>query len=256
MKNCKIIAISNQKGGVGKTTTVIQAVSYISDTLNKKVLMIDMDPQGNAGNSLDCSKQSPGLYDLLVNEVDTRIHKQPFLDVITCNNAKNIEIALYNRPGKELILSDILNDVRHEYEYIFIDCPPEFSILTDMAYVASDKIVVPIHADEYSIQGVKELHDRMLCLKRLFNQNLRISGLLMVDVNRRTNAYKDTLTNDIPVCCEALQTKLYQSSISTSVDVDEAQKRHLSLMQYKPQGKVTLEYINFLEELCDEETRK
>ena len=186
----KIISVANQKGGVGKTTTSINLATSLS-AVNKKTLLIDADPQGNASTGIGISyeNRSPNLYNLIVNEdLDLSAIKKtivPGLDIITANtNLAASEIELANVKNREFVLANILSRI-DGYDYILIDCPPALGLLTINALVASQSIIIPLQSEFFALEGISSLVSSIQLIKENFNPSLVIEGILLTMVDKR-----------------------------------------------------------------------
>lgn len=247
----KIIAVSNGKGGAGKTTTSIQLLSILSSIYGKKCLGIDLDPQGNLGLGLGIkNKICPGVYDLIKLGQDVRQFSiSQNLDMITSNQmVGNLPQELANEVGRELLLSDAIEPFQEDYDYIVIDCPPQFSMLTDNAYSCADSILVPMSIDMYSIDGVAELKKRKDRIKKILNPHLLFEGILITNAKKNTNACR-RMEEMTKLCAEKLETKCFHTLITSSTVVPDAQASFQTLLEYKPRSKVTADYLYFVEEL-------
>ena len=172
----KIISVANQKGGVGKTTTSINLATSLS-AINKKILLIDADPQGNASTGIGISyeNRNPNLYDLIVNEAldENAIKKTivPGLDIITANtNLAASEIELADVKNREFVISNLLSKIEG-YDYILIDCPPALGLLTINALVASHSIIIPLQSEFFALEGISSLVNSIELIKENFNPN-------------------------------------------------------------------------------------
>lgn len=248
----KIIAFSNRKGGVGKTTSAEQTADLCSNTsygFGLKTLCIDLDPQGSLTNSYKQDGKD-GVYDLIVNSMDTRIKINDSLDFITSCNLGKLENELGSEPFSEMALADAIHNYEDEYDVIIIDCPPEDDWLNNCAYATADKLIIPVTADRYSVEGVVELSKRVSAIKRI-NKDISFGGLLLMKVNKRTNAYKDALA-DTRDCATILHTKVFESSISLSTVADDAQKAYETIYAYAPKSTLAKEYLDFVWELIQD----
>jgi chromosome partitioning protein len=179
----KVISFTNKKGGVGKTTTVVNMAAYCAD-YNKKVLLIDLDSQGNATTGLGFSKSAlkKSVYNVLIDDDDiarnilpTEVHN---LDILPANvDLSNAEVDLVYKRGRESILKYALKDIKNNYDYIFIDCPPSLGLLTINAWVASDSVIIPIQSEYYALEGVSQLMNTISLVKQHLNPNLFIEGV-------------------------------------------------------------------------------
>lgn len=245
----KTMVFSNRKGGVGKTTTAEQTADICSNKtygFGLKTLCIDLDPQGSWSNSYHMQGK-PGVYDLIINNIDTRIKVNESLDFLTSHDLGKLAAELAGQPFAEVQLSDAISNFVDDYDLIIIDCPPEDDWLNNCAYAAADKIIIPVTADRYSVEGVVELSKRVNMIKRL-NQDISFGGILLTKVNKRTNAYKEALI-DSQECANILNTKVFVSSISLSTVADDAQKAYKTIYEFAPKSVVASEYLEFVFEL-------
>ena len=197
----KIIAITNQKGGVGKTTSSINLSSCLAD-LGKKVLLVDIDPQGNATSGVGITKQSLDntIYDLFLGEVsfeecacDSVVDG---LKVLPSNvNLSGAEIDLIGVDDREYILKDELDKVKDQFDYIIIDCPPSLNLLTVNAMVAADSVLVPIQCEYYALEGLSQLIHTINLIQDRLNDKLEIDGIVFTMYDSRTNLSADVVDN-------------------------------------------------------------
>jgi len=187
-----VLTLANQKGGVGKTTTAVNLAAFLGKK-KKKVLVIDLDPQGNAtsGLGVDKGELETTIYDVLVNE-------EPMADAIWESSAENVsicptninlagaEIELVNVMSREQVLKEALKPISDDYDYILIDCPPSLSILTINALTASDGVIIPIQGEYYALEGLTQLVDTINIVKKKLNKNLSILGVVLTMFDRRT----------------------------------------------------------------------
>lgn len=229
----KIIAITNQKGGVGKTTTVVNLAACVASQ-GKRVLAVDMDPQGNATSGLGLSpNQSQSIYDVLVSSLpaadvclDTCI---PTLRVLPADmRLAAAEVELIGRERREHTLKDALAPIRDDYDYLFIDCPPSLGQLTLNALTAADRVLVPIQCEYYALEGVSQLMNSVQLVKRSLNPALDVEGVLLTMLDGRTNL-------GIQVVQEVkrhFKSKVYKSVIPRNVRLGEAPSHGLPIHLY------------------------
>ncbi|MFY9214234.1 MAG: ParA family protein [Tissierellaceae bacterium] len=246
----KIISIFNQKGGVGKTTTSINLSAGVG-RLDKKVLLVDLDPQGNStsGLGLDKDGDENKLYDVLALDI-------PIKDAIYESSAKNVniipsnnelaglEIELARLGGWETLLRDKLAMVKDEYDFIFIDCPPSLGILSVLGLIASDSVIIPIQCEYYALEGVSQLFETIQLVKANFNPNLQIEGVVLSMFDGRTNL-------SIQVVDEVksfFKGKVYTSIIPRNVRLAEAPSHGLSIMDYDDKSRGSEAYEELAEE--------
>ena len=192
----RIIAFANQKGGVGKTTTCVNMSVYMA-VMGKKVLMIDLDPQGNATSNMgiDKDKNNNSIYQLMVNEaqIDESIYptKIDNLFMIPSNiDLSGAEVELVEMKNRELIIKEILTKVKDNYDYITIDCPPALSLLTINAFSASDAVIIPIQCEFFALEGLSQLMNTIRIVKKKLNPELEIDGVLLTMRDTRSNLGK------------------------------------------------------------------
>jgi chromosome partitioning protein len=188
----KIIAITNQKGGVGKTTTAVNLSACVA-ALGNRVLLVDIDPQGNATSGLGKNDhEGPTVYDVLIGEagareavVDTGFG--PLGLIPTAIELAGAEIELVGVENREQLLKDALATLRDDYDYIFIDCPPSLSLLTLNALTAADSVLIPIQCEYYALEGVGQLVNTVKLMRKKLNPNLAVEGILLTMFDARTN---------------------------------------------------------------------
>lgn len=249
----KIISIFNQKGGVGKTTTTINLSAGVGK-LGKKVLLVDIDPQGNATSGLGVEKndKDPIIYDVLVNKVDIkdaiRETTAENVDIIASNNElAGLEIELARVGNWEKILRDKLKGIKDEYDYIFIDCPPSLGILSIAGLVASDSVIIPIQCEYYALEGVSQLFETIKLVRKGLNPDLEIEGVVLSMFDGRTNL-------SIQVVEEVksfFKGKVYVSLIPRNVRLAEAPSYGLSIMDYDLKSKGAEAYMELAEEFLE-----
>ncbi|MDD4843571.1 MAG: ParA family protein [Anaerotignum sp.] len=245
-----IITLTNQKGGVGKTTTAATLITGLS-LQEYKVLGIDLDPQGNLGFSLGLDiENTETIYDVFrgAANIEDVIQKTEYGDIITSNILLSGAELEFNRSGREFLLKEALQSVMDKYDYIIIDTPPALNILTVNAYVCSDHLVVPMVPEILSLLGVSQLKETAQTVKKFYNSKLNVLGLLLTKYNSRTNLAIEVgdLADEI---AQQLNTSLFEAKIRTGVAVAEAPAHGTCVLLYAPRSKPTLDYIDFIEEV-------
>ena len=247
----KIVSFSNQKGGVGKTTSCVNIAAQIANK-GKKVLLIDMDPQGNAtsGLGLSKSKLKKTSYDVIIGRCDINeaIIKTKFknLWVLPTNmDLAGAELELHDLDETQNYAKSAVESIRSDYDYIFIDCPPSLGMLTVKALSVSDGVVIPMQCEFYSLEGMSQLFNTIKKIKQLYNPSLQIVGILLTMYNGRL-----TLTSQV---VEELKKyyadKLFKVPISRTVRIAEAPGYGEPICYHDPYGKGSLEYAAVAKEL-------
>ena len=251
----KIIAIANQKGGVGKTTTAVNLSACLAEK-GKKVLTIDIDPQGNTTSGLGVDKNSVEntLYELLLSEADVRdtIIKNVVqnVDLIPSNvNLSGAEIELIGIENKEYILKEITDKVRSEYDYIIMDCPPSLSMLTINALTAATSVLVPIQCEYYALEGLSQLIHTIELVKDRLNNNLEIEGVVFTMYDARTNLSLQVVEN----VKDNLKQNIYKTIIPRNVRLAEAPSYGQPITIYDSRSAGAESYRLLAEEVINRE---
>ena len=248
----KVISVTNQKGGVGKTTTCINLSASLVQR-GKRILLIDMDPQGNAsvGFGIDSDELQSTVYDILLLETTARDAirtSECGVDVLTANgDLAGAQVELLNEIGRELRLQRALQPIRQDYDYIFIDCPPALNVLTVNAMVASDSVIIPMQCEYFALEGLSALISTVRKIRETLNPNLRIEGLLRTMFDGR-----NSLSNEVS---RQLQThfgdKVYQTIIPRNVRLAEAPSYGEPAIIYDPTSKGAKAYMALADEMLE-----
>lgn len=248
----RIIAIANQKGGVGKTTTSINLSACLAE-MEKKVLVIDLDPQGNttSGFGIDKSEMENTVYELMLDECTikesmTKVENIENLSLIPSNvNLAGAEIELLGINEKEYILKNAVDYIRDDYDYIIIDCPPSLNMLTVNAMTTADSILVPIQCEYYALEGISQLIHTIDLVQERLNANLKIDGVVFTMYDARTNLSSDVV-NTVK---ENLNATVYQTIIPRNVRLAEAPSHGLPINLYDPKSAGAESYRNLAKEI-------
>lgn len=248
-----VIAITNQKGGVGKTTTAVNLSACLA-ALGKKVLLLDIDPQGNAtsGIGIDKKKIKHCIYDALINDVAVEkiIYKSSIkgLDVIPATiQLAGAEIELVPTLSREVRLKKVIEGIKSKYDYIFIDCPPSLGLLTLNALTASDIVVVPIQCEYYALEGLGQLVNTINLVKKHLNSNLKIRGVVLTMYDARTNLSSQVAEEVRKYFGEVV----FNAVIPRNVRLSEAPSYGESIITYDPRSKGAEVYKLLAEEVLN-----
>ncbi|MDD3612690.1 MAG: AAA family ATPase [Caldicoprobacterales bacterium] len=251
----RIIAIANQKGGVGKTTTNVNLSACLA-VAGKRVLTIDIDPQGNttSGLGIDKNKIEKSIYDVLINGADAKeaiIHTEiDNLDIIVSNiQLAGAEIELVSMISRETILKKALSEIRDSYDYILIDCPPSLGLITINALTAADRLLVPIQCEYYALEGLAQLMNTVNLVQKHLNPDLKIEGVVLTMFDARTNLAIEVVQE----VKKYFRDKVYTTIIPRNVRLGEAPSHGLPIIMYDPKSTGAEAYTDLAEEMIENE---
>ncbi|MBL0954358.1 ParA family protein [Leptospira levettii] len=247
----KIVSISNQKGGVGKTTTAINLASNLVD-LGKKVLLLDIDPQGNSGSGLGLEVQSLNktTYEVMIGELSAREAIQKTfvqnLDIIPSNiNLSGLEVDFLGIEKKEFKLKDALASIKESYDYILIDCPPSLGVLTINALCASQSVMITLQTEYFALEGLSQLMRIISLVQSQWNPSLALEGVLLTMYDKRTNL-ANQVADDVR---NYFKEKVYETVIPRNVKLSEAPSFGKPINYYDPDGVGAKSYKSLAEEI-------
>ena len=234
----KIICIANQKGGVGKTTTAVNLSACVAQ-LGKRVLLIDIDPQGNATSGLGVNKNKleASVYDVLINDVDAaEVVRDTMIDTLKLLPSRvdlaGAEVELVNLLAREQRLKNAVAPIRDQYDYIFVDCPPSLGLLTLNALTMADTLLVPIQCEYYALEGLSQLMNTVKLIRRSLNPYLEVEGVVLTMYDGRTNLSQQVVGE----VKRFFRNKVYNTIVPRSVRLGEAPSFGLPISLYAPKS--------------------
>lgn len=247
----RTLAIANQKGGVGKTTTSVNLSACLA-RIGKKVLLIDTDPQGNATSGVGVNKGDVQhcIYDVLIDDVDVQnvIHHTEIdnLDVIPATiSLAGAEIELVSTISREVRMKHAIQEIRDNYDYIIIDCPPSLGLLTINALTAADSIVIPVQCEYYALEGLSQLLSTIRLVQKHLNEDLMIDGVLLTMFDARTNLGIQVIEE----VKKYFQEKVYKTIIPRNVRLSEAPSHGQPIITYDPRSRGAEVYLELAKEV-------
>lgn len=255
-RETKIISIVNQKGGVGKTTTVLN-ISAALAVLGNRVLTIDFDPQGNLSSGFGIENRNKTIYRALCEEITIQdaIQKTKIdnLDILASDiNLAAFEIEIINSNNREYRLAETLNKIAENYDYILIDCPPSLGLLTINSLVASNSVLIPLQCEFFALEGLSHLLETSERIKSNFNERLFINGILLTMYDRR-NKLTEQIEVDVRNCLGDL---VYKSVIPRNIKLAESTSFGIPTILYDRNCSGSTAYINFVKELIKKNGRE
>jgi chromosome partitioning protein len=248
----KIISVVNQKGGVGKTTTVLNVAAALA-VMDYRVLIVDLDPQGNSSSGMgieNSARKNKTIYDVLTNKIGisraiikTKIKN---IDILSSNmNLAAFEVEVRDFKNREKYLFNALNNVKNDYDYILVDCPPSLGFLTINSLTASNCVLIPLQCEFFALEGLINLLETINKIKGNFNRELNILGILLTMYDKR-NKLTEQIENDVRKCLEDL---VYETVIPRNIKLTESTSFGIPSIVYDQSCSGSIAYINFVKEM-------
>lgn len=254
----KVIAIANQKGGVGKTTTAINLAASLA-ALEHPTLLIDTDPQSNSSSGIgfDLKTISSSVYEVLVGGValeDVKLKSEmPYLDLVPAHiNLVGAEIEMIDRPGRERILKQAIENVRDKYDFIIIDCPPSLGLLTINSLTAADSVLIPVQCEYFALEGLSQLLNTIKIVRQHLNTTLEIEGVLLTMYDNRTRL-SNQVANEVKMYFEE---KVFESVIARNVRLAEAPSFGKPVILYDAISTGSQNYLSLAKEIIKKNRKR
>jgi len=243
-----IVAISNHKGGVGKTTTTVNLGAGLA-RLGKKVLLVDLDPQANLSNCFGITKPKTTIYEALKGEVEFEpISIDDKLDIAASNlDLAGAEMELNSEAGREYLLKEVLEPVKNNYDFVLVDCPPSLGLLTLNAFTCADEVIIPIQAHFLAIKGLTKIIEVINKIKRRVNKNLEITGVVITLYDGRKILHRE-IEETIKIY---FQDKVYNTKIRDNIALAEAPSQGLDIFRYSISSSGADDYFDLTEEFIE-----
>ena len=265
MPKCEVIAIANQKGGVGKTTTTFNLGVALAHA-GKRVLLVDSDPQGDLTTYMGIhdpdnipvtlsTLMERSIKDEDINSKEAILKHDEGIDLIPSNlELSSMEVSLVNAMSREFTLRNCLSDIKDKYDYVLIDCMPSLGMITINALACADKVIIPVQSEFLAEKGMSHLMNTVLKVRKQINPNLKVGGILLTMVDGRTNLSKD-IANELRSTYGTVF-KLYDNQIPRGVKAAESSRMGESVLSYDSSSKVAQSYIDFAKEVLDYERKE
>ena len=249
----EIIAVINQKSGVGKSTTA-QAIGQGLTLKGYKVLFVDLDAQGNLSYSLDAQASNKTVLEVLTGQMQAKdiIQHTETGDIMSSSLQLSGADLMLTEMGKEYRLKEALEPIKSKYDYIIIDTPPALGILTVNALTACTGVIIPAQADIYSLQGIGQLNSTLEAVRKYCNNSFTLKGIVLTRFNKRAVLSRD-VADLLEETAKTLKTKLYKTHIREAVAIKEAQIQKACLFTYAPKSNASIDYMNLINEVIDNE---